>query len=257
VKRTKPSSVKVAEAVVIYARVSSREQEKEGYSIPAQIRLLEEYAQREGMRVVQTFSEAETAKTSGREGFNRMLDFLGKDGRAKGIRTILVEKTDRLYRNFKDYVRLDDLDVAIHLVKENEVLSKDSRSSSKFVHAIKVLMAKNYTDNLSEEVKKGRLEKARQGHYPMKAPYGYRNNKETRLIDIHPEQAPWVRRAFQLYGSGQHSLDQVREQLYAEGMRFTSAYKEKIHKSTLAKLLQNIFYTGDFIMNGGYGKSSS
>jgi site-specific DNA recombinase len=253
-RKLKIVSSQLSESVVIYARVSSREQEKEGYSIPAQIRLLEEYAQREGMSIARRFSEAETAKISGREEFNKMLDFLSKEAKAQGVRTILVEKTDRLYRNFKDYVRLEELDVAIHFVKENEILSKDSRSSSKFVHGIKVLMAKNYIDNLSEEVKKGRLEKARQGHYPMKAPYGYRNNKETRLIDIDTEQAIWVRRAFQLYGSGQHSLDQVREQLYAEGMRFKSAYKEKVHKSTLAKLLQNIFYTGDFIMNDQFFK---
>lgn len=31
---------------VIYARVSSKDQEREGYSIPAQLKLLREYAQK-------------------------------------------------------------------------------------------------------------------------------------------------------------------------------------------------------------------
>jgi len=31
-------------------------------------------------------------------------------------RILLVEKTDRLYRNFKDYVTIDDLDLQIHFV---------------------------------------------------------------------------------------------------------------------------------------------
>ena len=75
-------------------------------------------------------------------------------------RIILVKKTDRLYRNLKDWVTLDELDLEIHLVKENIILSSDSRSSEKFMHGIKVLMAKNFIDNLSEEVKKGMLEKA-------------------------------------------------------------------------------------------------
>ena len=44
-------------------------------------------------------------------------------------RIVLVEKTDRLYRNFRDYVTLDDLGVEIHLVKEGEILGKDSRRS--------------------------------------------------------------------------------------------------------------------------------
>ena len=75
------------------------------------------------------------------------------------VRVLLVEKTDRLYRNLKDYVTVDELDLEIHFVKENVIVSQDSRSSEKFMHGIKVLMAKNFIDNLSEETKKGMLER--------------------------------------------------------------------------------------------------
>ncbi len=70
---------------------------------------------------------------------------------------------------------LDELDVEVHLVKEGVVLSRESRSSEKFMHGIKVLMAKNYIDNLSEEARKGMAEKAEQGLWPSYAPLGYRN----------------------------------------------------------------------------------
>ncbi len=79
---------------------------------------------------------------------------------------------------------VDDLDVTIHFVKENAVVSKNSRSSDKFLHGIKVLMAKNYVDNLSEEVKKGLLEKAEQGYWPTVAPVGYVNNRTTHRIEV-------------------------------------------------------------------------
>src|SRR5262249_33088168 len=152
------------------SRVSSKEQEKEGFSIPAQQKLLNGYAAREGLEVVQEFVDVETAKQAGRNQFNAMLAYLEED---QGVRIILVEKPDRLYRNFRDYVTLDELDVEIHLVKEGEVLSRDSRSHQKFIHGIKVLMAKNYIDNLSEETRKGMNEKAAQGGYPHRAPVGY------------------------------------------------------------------------------------
>jgi hypothetical protein len=48
---------------------------------------------------------------------------------------LLVEKTDRLYRNLKDWVTLDELDVDIHFVKEGTVLSPESRSAEKFCMA--------------------------------------------------------------------------------------------------------------------------
>ena len=50
---------------VIYARVSSKEQEKEGFSIPAQLKLLKEYAAANGFMVAQEYVDVETAKQTG------------------------------------------------------------------------------------------------------------------------------------------------------------------------------------------------
>src|SRR4029077_6219770 len=127
--------------VVLYARVSSKDQEKEGFSIPAQLRLLREYAASRGFVIAEEYVDVETAKTSGRTGFNQMLAYLKQH--PKTCRIVLVEKTDRLYRNIKDYASLDEIDATIHLVKENEVISRDSKSSEQFVHGIKVLVARN------------------------------------------------------------------------------------------------------------------
>ena len=80
---------------VIYARVSSREQEREGFSIPAQLKLLKEYALKNGFQIVNEYSDAETAKKAGRTNYNAMLAFLKENPE---IKTVLVEKTDRLYR---------------------------------------------------------------------------------------------------------------------------------------------------------------
>jgi len=55
-------------------------------------------------------------------------------------------------------VTVDELDVDMHFPKEGVVLSRVSRSSEKFMHGIKVLIAKIYIDNLSEEARKGMQE---------------------------------------------------------------------------------------------------
>jgi predicted site-specific integrase-resolvase len=64
--------------VVLYARVSSKEQEKDGFSIPAQLRLLREYAAGKGFAIVHEFTDVETAKESGRTNFGQMLTYLQK-----------------------------------------------------------------------------------------------------------------------------------------------------------------------------------
>jgi site-specific DNA recombinase len=171
-KTSKPISADPVRKAVIYARVSSKEQEKEGFSIPAQLKLLKDYAASQGFAVAKEYVDVETAKQTGRAAFGEMVGYLKEH---PAIRVMLVEKTDRLYRNLKDWVTVDELEVEIHFPKEGVVLSRDSRSSEKFMHGIKVLMAKNYIDNLSEEARKGMQEKAEQGIWPTVAPLGYRN----------------------------------------------------------------------------------
>ena len=223
---------------VIYARVSSEEQKKEGFSIEAQLDLLHEYANKNNIEVVKEFTEAETAKQAGRHQFAEMLKFLKK---SKDANAILVEKTDRLYRNFRDYVDVDDSKFEIHLVKENEIITPDSPSHAKLVHGLKVLLAKNFIDNLREETQKGRLKKASNGLFIGQVPYGYKKlDKNTTVID--EEKAPFVRRAFELYATGL-SLDKVKEQLFEEGFRYQIA-RAKISKGQLGKLLQNVNYIG-------------
>jgi DNA invertase Pin-like site-specific DNA recombinase len=75
---------------VIYARVSSKEQEKEGFSIPAQLRLLHEYARSANLNVVREVVDIETAKRTGRQNFEAMLTFFR---RTRSCQVLLVEKT--------------------------------------------------------------------------------------------------------------------------------------------------------------------
>jgi DNA invertase Pin-like site-specific DNA recombinase len=124
---------------VIYARVSSKEQEKEGFSIPAQLKLLKEYAAANGFVVAQEYLDVETAKQVGRAAFGEMVAYLKAH---PAIRVMLVEKTDRLYRNLKDWVTVDELDAEMHFPKEGVVLSRESRSSEKFMHGIMGRFAK-------------------------------------------------------------------------------------------------------------------
>ena len=69
---------------VIYARVSSKEQEKEGYSIPAQLKLLKDYAAAEGFTVAKEYVDVETAKQTGRGAFGDMVTWLRRRIRTCG-----------------------------------------------------------------------------------------------------------------------------------------------------------------------------
>jgi len=225
---------------VLYARVSSREQEQEGYSIPAQLKLLRAYASKNSFEIVREFIDIETAKMTGRAAFGEMVKFLKA---SKGERLVLVEKTDRLYRNFEDQITLEKLDTEIHFVKTGNVLSKNAKAQTKFMHGIEVVSAKYYSDNLREEVIKGMREKAEQGIYPGHAPFGYRNNRQRRDIEIHPETAEIVRAIFELYATGQYPLIQLRKEI-------RTRYGKTVNRSYLHQILNNRIYLGFFHWGG-------
>jgi site-specific DNA recombinase len=244
-----PTADPAQKLAVIYARVSSKEQEKEGFSIPAQLKLLKEYAAAQGFAVAQDYVDVETAKQTGRAAFGEMVAYLNAH---PAIRVMLVEKTDRLYRNLKDWVTVDELEVEIHFPKEGVVLSRESRSSEKFMHGIKVLMAKNYIDNLSEEARKGMQEKAEQGIWPTKSPLGYRNvagPDGKKIIATDPDVAPIVSKLFEWYATGQYALKEVARKARDAGFiyRRTGA---TVPVSAVHSILRNRLYTGQFEWNG-------
>lgn len=245
------SKVFKMEKAIIYARVSSKDQENEGFSIPSQLKLLTAYAMKHNFKVVYEFTDVETAKKAGRTEFNKMLNLLEQD---RNIKHVLVEKTDRLLRNFFDSAQIvnliEKLSIQVHLVKENRILTQDSKANEKLAFGLNVLLSKHYVDNLSEEVKKGMTEKASQGIYPSIVCYGYLNVRENgkSIIKIDPIAASYIKRIYDLYSTGKISLLNLAKKMIAEGMIYKNG--KKIYTSTIENILKNEFYTGIFYWKG-------
>ena len=232
---------------VVLARVSSRAQEEEGYSLDSQERLAGEYCPKKQLKAAKTFRIAETAsKTTERRIFNEMMRYLT----ANRIKHLVVEKVDRLTRSFKDMVMIDEWLEAddsrhVHLIKDGLVMYKHSRSQDKLNWGVKVLFAKNYTDNLREEVYKGRMEKLADGWLPGKPPYGYITVGEKKHKTHTPNQelVPLAIKLFEAYLEPSHSLTTITR--YAESIGIRNGNDRPYSRSTLAEnILANPFYIG-------------
>jgi len=161
---------------VLYCRVSSKEQEETGYSLPSQEKLLKDYSQRKALEVLRVFSVAESASgAKQRKVFGEMMDYIDKNK----VTNLVCEKVDRLTRNLKEAVVANEWvdsnpDRQIHFVKQNLVIHKNAKSDEKFRWDIEIVLAKKFIANLSEEVKKGQKEKIAQGWLPTRPPIGYK-----------------------------------------------------------------------------------
>src|SRR6185295_5071937 len=78
---------------------------REGASFTEQRSVIERYAQREGLEIIEWFQEVETAAKRGRPIFASMAKRLRK-GEAEGF---IVHKVDRSSRNYHDWADINDL----------------------------------------------------------------------------------------------------------------------------------------------------
>jgi site-specific DNA recombinase len=232
--------------VILWARVSSREQ-REGYSIDAQLRVMEEKVERMGWHAVKTFTVAESARRGAdRKAFNDMVMWVRKNAARHKIKAVLSHKLDRVCRNMRDAVRMQELEdrYGVQMAFVDNEFSPTAAGTLSF--NVMAAVAQYYSDNLRTEVLKGITEKARQGWAPGMAPFGYINDGQDRdePIKPHPERARTLQRIFELYARGGYTFKSLTDQLLREGHVYRSS-QPKFHRTALSHILNNRFYIGE------------
>ena len=238
-----------------WARVSSREQDLEGFSLQSQSKLLRDYNKRLDLRVKMSFVVPESASgKQERKEFVLMLDFLKKHPE---IKHLICEKVDRLSRNFSDAVKLDEWlnanpERKIHFVKQGLIIHKNSSSHEKFQWDIYLALARQYINNLSEEARKGLTAKAESGHYPGNKKFGYIttevDKKRVWIKDPAKDQdLAYLKQAFELYAFENYTLLSLSRKMFELGWKTPAG--NPIPKSTLHTFLTDCFYCGEYYWN--------
>jgi len=232
---------------ILYCRKSTDEKDKQVLSIEAQIAELQEFATRERLEIVATFSESRTAKSPGRPIFKEVLTKI-ESGESDAI---LSWHPDRLARNSIDGGYL------IYLLDTGKLLDLkfpsfwfDNTPQGKFMLNLAFGQSKYYVDNLSENVKRGLRQKIRNGVWPSQAPYGYLNNKLTKGIEVDPEKSKVVRKAFETFAKEKVSFTDVSLILVKGGIHKRSG--KPVGISQIHKMLTNQFYIGIMSYNHEY-----
>ncbi len=204
------------EYCVIWCRVSTDRQAKEGISLEAQETFLRKYADENKLIPLKIFSCGESGYKEVRKEFDSMLNWT----RANEVKILLTEKQDRYSRRSKeDFIEslksvCDEFELSeIHFPKDGKVWKKDKgwTAGEKFQARVMSAVSTYKSDIISDEVKKAQLEKVENGFYPGKVPMGYRNTKKAldeygekfeKLIMVDTEKSPLIKECFELYVAG-------------------------------------------------------
>ena len=218
--------------------MSTVRQGERGVSLPEQKSAIERHATRNNLQITRWFEEWETAAKKGRPIWNAMLKELRK-GTSQGV---VIHKIDRSARNLKDWADLGELiDQGVEVHFANEALDLHSRGG-RLSADIQAVVAADYIRNLREEAKKGIYGRLKQGFYPLRAPIGYLDQGAGKAKTIDPVKGPLVKKAFELYGTGQWSIPTLMDELCRRGLRNHAG--GRVTRNGLHTILRNPFYTG-------------
>jgi site-specific DNA recombinase len=231
---------------LIYCRKSTDTEDKQVLSLESQENELTRLAEASGLKIAGVLRESMSAKSVGRPVFDKMLKTIAS-GKADAI---LCWKLDRLARNMVDGGQVMDLlqKSAIKEIRTYESIHLPS--DNVLMLAVHFGMANQYIRDLSVNVKRGNRAKLERGEWPNHAPFGYLNEKATKSIIIDPDRGRYVRRMFELYGTGRYGFQALSDLFYAEGLRTRTG--GKVLKSHIQRILSCTFYTGVMERDGRF-----
>lgn len=229
-----------------YIRVSTENQDE--YSPEAQKRLIFDYAKKHDIiinkeHIFEDIGVSGT-KANKREAFQNMIG-LAKS-KEHPFEVILVWKFSRFARNQEESILYKSLlkrsNVTVISVSEPII---DGPFGS-LIERILEWMDEYYSIRLSGEVKRGMMQKALNGGYNNKLPFGYVMDEQKNPV-IEPSQAQIVKTIFDLYVNQKESISNITLQL--NNMGYRTANGNKFERRIVHYILENPFYIGKIRWN--------
>lgn len=226
----------------LYIRVSTEDQAREGFSIPAQVSQLTDYCKKNDIEIHDIYiDEGISGQKENRPQFQRII----KDAEKGLFNIILVHKFDRFARKVELSQKIKN-----HLKKCNVTLISiteplEDSPMGFFVGGLHDLLAEYYIRNLSVEVKKGMIKRAALGLNNGRPPYGYKMVNKTLVVN--PDEALVVRKIFELYieGMGKQAIATwlTNNNIHYNGRRW--GYSDVNRTLVNQKYIGNIYYAGN------------
>lgn len=208
---------------ILYIRVSTDEQADKGYSLPHQEETLRNYCKKEGIEVLRVIKEDFSAKTFERPAWKGLLI----DIRKKSMRPdyILFTKWDRFSRNAGDAYQM--ISTLRKLGTEPQGIEQPldlSIPENKMMLAFYLAAPEVENDRRSLNIFHGLRRARKEGRWPRRAPFGYRNKTTPDgrpTIVVHEKEARELKWVFESVVEGNYSIEEISRQIRSKGSELT------------------------------------
>ena len=243
----KPSSDTKLKRVAAYCRVSTDDEDQiNSYEVQKR-KYTEMILAEPGWELVGIYADKGLSgtQTKHRTEFNRLIRHC-KNGK---IDMVITKSISRLARNNLDMLtytrKLRDIGVDIYFEEQN-IHSIDPASD--FMISIHGSIAQSESENISQNVRWGKIQSAKEGKVPFtyKNFLGYRKGADGKP-EIDPEEAKIIQLIYSEFLAGKTYRD-ICKFLEDKGIR-TPTGKNKWGHATVESILKNEKYKGDYVTN--------
>jgi DNA invertase Pin-like site-specific DNA recombinase len=221
----------------IYARVSTEDQAKEGFSIPAQLKRLNAYCKaRNWQNVSQYVDEGFSGRDVKRPAYQRMMDEKDKWD------VLVVLKMDRIHRNSRNFAQMmDSLNAWGKEFNSMQEAFDTTTAIGRFVMDTIQRIAQLESEQIGERVKVGMTQKAKKGagYLGFGQPFGYLY--QDRSLSVIESEAEVVQTIHSLYLGGL-SIQDIVNHLDANNVK--SKKGSVWSKEAVSNVLHNPLYCG-------------
>jgi site-specific DNA recombinase len=241
-----------------YIRVSTKRQAENELSLSEQENAISEYAKRNGMRIVMTFTDAGASGTSdNRPELQRLIQYSGS--KPSPFSVVLIYNSSRFFRN-TDKSAVYRAKLAKRNVRVVSVTQDFGEGAAAELAAHMVAGVDQYMSAINgEQVKLVMRKNAQEGYWNgSRAPFGYKvvvaremKNKQKKKLEIDENDSTIVKRIFSLYlrgenGSGPMGLKAISSKLNGEGYKIKG---KRFITSTISDILKKEVYIGKYYYN--------
>jgi site-specific DNA recombinase len=161
---------------VIYCRVSTKKQAKEGNGLSSQETRCREYAKHRGHRVVGVFTDDVSGKLAQRPGFDQMLAFIRKARSNAGL-VVIIDDISRMARDVRNHFDLKESIFRAGATLESPSIEFGSDSDSILIEHLLASVAQHQRQKNGEQAKNRMRARMLGGYWVFMAPLGYRYEK--------------------------------------------------------------------------------
>lgn len=230
---------------VIYCRVSTKRQTKEGDGLASQATRCREFARYRNLEVVEVFQDSQSGSLIDRPGMQAMLKYLRAHRRDN--LTVIIDDLSRLARGVEAHIHLRTAISSVGARLASPSIEFGEDSDSVLVEHLLASVSQHHRQKNAEQTRNRRRARMLNGYWVHFAPIGYKYASKPghgKILVRDEPLASIVAEGLEGYASGRFQIRAEVKRFFEQFPEFPTDAKGEVSNEHVNRILSRVIYAG-------------